>query len=80
MTKETFHKKWYYRLLQVVFWGSFVFFSISLILLGYFESDVEISGIFWSGVLAIIYWTLKRILYYILFAENILPTRSPNPK
>jgi len=73
LKKEAFHKKWYYRLLQIIFWGSLIFFSISLILLGYFESDVEVSGLFWAGVLAGVYWLIKRVFYYILFRENILP-------
>ena len=72
MNKKIFHTKWYYRLLQVLFWGSFIFFSVTLILLGFFESDVEIAGFFWSGVLAGIYWFVKRIFYYILFGERIL--------
>lgn len=76
MDKETFHTKWYYRLLQVIFWGSFVFFSVSLILLGMFASDVEISGFVWSAVLAFVYWLIKRVVYYILFAERIMPLRN----
>ncbi len=78
MNKEAFHKKWYYRLLQVLFFGSFIFFSIALILLGIFESDVEIAGFFWSGVLAIVYWVIKKIFYYTAFAENILPKKNKN--
>jgi hypothetical protein len=76
MTKEIFHKTWYYRLLQVLFWGSLLFFSISLILLGLFESDVEIAGFFWAGVLSSIYWIIKKIFYYILFADKILPRKK----
>lgn len=76
MTKETFHKTWYYRLLQVVFWGSLILFSVSLMLLGVFESDVEISGFFWSAVLAGIYWFTKRIFYYVMFGEKIFPRKN----
>lgn len=73
MDKEIFRKTWYYRLLQVLFWGSLVFFSLVLILLGFFESDVEVSGFFWAAVLAGVYWFLKRIFYYVAFGESILP-------
>ncbi len=76
MNKEVFHKKWYYRLLKVLFIGSYAVFAIALILLGYFESDVEISGIFWSGVLAIFYWLIKRLFYYIVFGEKIFPRKN----
>lgn len=76
MTKSHFHKTWYFRLIQVLFWGSLLFFSIVLILLGIFESDVEIAGFFWSGVLALVYLLLKRILYYILFGESIFALKG----
>ncbi len=80
MDKQTFHSKWYFRLLQVVFWGSLFCFSVTLILLGYFGSDVEISGFVLSAVLAFIYWLLKRMLYYILFAESMLPGKLSTKK
>lgn len=73
MKKETFHTKWYYRLLRVLFFGSYILFAIILTLLGYFESDVEISGLFWSLVLAFIYWAIKKIFYYIFFGDSLLP-------
>lgn len=72
MTKNKFHKSWQYRLLRVAFFGSYAFFSIALILLGIFESDVEIAGFFWSGVLAIVYWIGKKLLYYVMFGERII--------
>ena len=76
MTKEAFHKTWQYRLLQVLFFGSYVAFSITLILMGIYGSDVEIAGFFWSVVLAVVYWLAKRVLYYILFAEKIVPRKK----
>jgi len=76
MTKEAFHKKRYYRLLQVLFWGSLMFFSVSLILLGYYGSDVEVSGLFWAGILVVIYWLIKRIFYYVVFGEKILSRKN----
>ena len=76
MTKETFHKKWYYRLLQVLFWGSLILFSVALIILSWLEGDVQIAGLFWSIILAIIYWLIKKIFYRIMFREKILPRKK----
>lgn len=69
MKKVEFESKWYYRWLQFFYWGSLVVFSIVLTLLGYFESDVEISGLFWSGVLVVLYLIVKKIFYYIFLNE-----------
>lgn len=76
MTKEKFHKTWQYRLLQVFFWGTLVLFSITLTLMGIFGSDVEIAGLVWSVVLAFVYWVAKRIFYYVMFNESILPKKK----
>ena len=73
MTKKQFHASWQFRLLRVGFFGSYIFLSIALILLGIFESDVEIAGFFWSGVLAIVYWIAKKLLYYVMFGEGLIP-------
>lgn len=78
MDKETFHKKWYYRLLQVLFWGTLIPVSGTLIIvaiLGIFgigEDDIPIAGLFWASILIIIYWSAKKIFYYIMFKEKIL--------
>jgi len=76
MKKETFHKKWYFRLIQAIFWCTFIF----LILLGIrgilYEDDMPLVGFFWAGVLAIVYWFIKKIFYYILFGESILPRKK----
>ncbi|MDP4039715.1 MAG: hypothetical protein Q8P57_03995 [Candidatus Pacearchaeota archaeon] len=71
MKKETFRKKWYFRLLRVIFFGSLIPFSLFLIIAGWFESDVEIAGVFWAGVLCLIYWLIKRVFYYVMFKEKI---------
>jgi len=71
MKKETFQKKWYYKSLQVIYLGSLIAFSLFLIIAGIFDSDVEIAGFFWAGVLIIIYWLMKRVFYYLMFREKI---------
>jgi len=70
MSKATFHKKWYYRLLQVLFWGSLVLVSTALIVLSWLGSDVQIAGVFWAGLLALVYWLIKKIFYYLMFKEK----------
>jgi len=46
-------------------------FSLFLIIVGIFESDVEIAGFFWAGVLILVYWLIKRVFYYFMFREKI---------
>jgi len=75
MDKATFHKKWYYRLLQGLFWSSLIIASITLIALGWFASDVELAGVFWACLLALVYWFAKKIFYYLMFKERILPNK-----
>jgi hypothetical protein len=77
--KEIFRKKWYYRLLQVLSWGSLVPIAGGLIVfatLGVFEEDIPATGLFWAGVVIFVYWAVKRIFYYILFGESILPRKK----
>lgn len=71
MKKSEFQKKWYYKLLQVIFFGSLILFSLFLIIGGILGSDVEIAGFFWAGVLCLFYWLVKRIFYWIMFREKI---------
>src|SRR3989344_8777313 len=71
MNKKTFQKKWYFILVQIVFFGSLISFSLFLIIAGILDSDVEIAGFFWAGVLIIIYWLIKRVFYYLMFREKI---------
>lgn len=74
--KETFHKKWYYRLLQIIFWGSFVLISGTLLIISISEEDIPLAGFFWWGVVILIYWLAKRVAYRILFGESIMPPRK----
>jgi hypothetical protein len=71
MKKETFHKKWYYKPLQIIFFGSLIAFSLFLIIAGILDSDVEIAGFFWAGVLCLVYWLIKRVFYFLMFGEKI---------
>src|SRR3989344_6788402 len=71
MKKETFQKKWYFKLLKLIFFSSLIMFSLFLIIVGIFESDVEIAGLFWAGVLILVYWLIKRVFYYFMFREKI---------
>jgi len=71
MKKETFQKKWYFKLLQVIFFGSLILFSLFLIIAGILDSDVEIAGFFWAGVLCLAYWLIKRVFYFLMFREKI---------
>jgi membrane protease YdiL (CAAX protease family) len=86
MNKEAFHKKWYYRLLQVIFWGSLIPILGALILfsilgiLGIYEEDIPMAGLFWAGVIVLIYWLVKRIFYYVMFGERILSKKLQSRK
>ncbi len=71
MKKETFHKKWYSKLIQLIYFGSLVVFSLFLIIVGILEGDVEMAGFFWAGVLCLVYWLIKRVFYYVMFKEKI---------
>ena len=75
MNKETFEKKWYFRPLRWFYWGSLGAISLFLIILGIIGSDVEAAGVFWAGVVAAIYWTFKRLFYFFLFGESLLPRK-----
>lgn len=71
MDKKAFHKKWYYKLLQLVYFSSLIVFSLFLIIAGILGSDVEVAGFFWAGVLCLVYWLAKRVFYWIMFKEKI---------
>jgi len=60
MKNETFHKRWYFRLLQVIFFGFFIFFiivGIQGILYGEGEPFV---GFIFAVILAMVYWLIMR--------------------
>jgi hypothetical protein len=79
LNKKTFHKKWYYKLLRITFLGSLLLFTIPLVLfgtfgiLGIYESDIPAAAFLWAGTIAILYWFIKKLFYYIMFGESVLP-------
>lgn len=75
MNKETFEKKWYFQWLHALYWGTLIFFSVTLIWMGLIGSDVEAAGVFWAGVVAGIYWLIKRTFYCLVLGEKFLPRK-----
>ena len=60
MKKETFQKRWYYRLLQIIFLAFFIFFII-VGFRGIFYGEGEpFVGFIFAGILAIVYWLIMR--------------------
>ncbi|MEK6917715.1 MAG: hypothetical protein AABW51_02095 [Nanoarchaeota archaeon] len=60
MKKEAFQKRWYYRLLQIIFLGFFIFFII-VGFRGIFYGEGEpFVGFILAGILAIVYWLIMR--------------------
>jgi hypothetical protein len=76
MKKETIHKKWYFRLIQTIFWGSFILAIYPGIWAILYEDDMPFLGVVWIGVLVIIYWFIKRISYYIMFGDKIFGKKN----
>lgn len=72
MNKKTLHKKWYFRLLKVIFFGSLMIILGGLAIISISEDDIPLAGFVWAGIVMIIYWLIKKIFYYILFREKIL--------
>ncbi len=60
MNKKTFHKKWYYRLLQVIFLGFFIFFIIVGIRGIFYGEGEPFVGFILAGILVIVYWLIMR--------------------
>src|SRR3989344_5869966 len=60
MDKKTFHKKWYFLLLQVIFLGFFIFFIIVGILGIFYGEGEPFIGFIFAGILAIVYWLIIR--------------------
>ncbi len=60
MDKKTLHKKWYFRLLQVIFLGFFIFFIIAGIQGIFYEEGEPFVGFIFAGILAIVYWLILR--------------------
>src|SRR3989338_8353584 len=60
MDKKTLQKKWYYRLLQVIFLGFFIFFIIVGIRGIFYGEGEPFVGLIFAGILAIVYWLVMR--------------------
>ena len=60
MDKKTLHKKWYFRLLQVIFLGFFIFFIIVCIRGIFYGEGEPFVGFIFAGILAIVYWLIMR--------------------
>ena len=58
MDKKTLHKKWYFRLLQVIFLGFFIFFIIVCIRGIFYGEGEPFVGFIFAGILAIVYWLI----------------------
>jgi len=71
MNKKTFHKKWYFLLIQAIFWCIFIFFIFLGIWGIFYEDDMPLVGFFWAWIVAIVYWLVKRIFYYVMFGDMI---------
>lgn len=76
MNKKTFDKKWYFWLLQIIFWGSLILAMYPGIWAILYEDDMPFMGVIWIVVLVIVYWFIKKIFYYVLFGEKILPRKN----
>src|SRR3989338_8499930 len=60
MDKKTFRKKWYFRLLQVIFLGFLIFFIIVGIRGIFYGEGETFVGFIFAGILAIVYWLIMR--------------------
>ena len=60
MDKKTFQRSGYYRLLQVIFLGFFIFFIIVGIQGIFYEEGEPFVGFIFAGILAIVYWLIIR--------------------
>ena len=60
MDKKTLHKKWYYRLLQLIFLGFFIFFIIVGIRSIFYGEGEPLVGFIFSCILSIVYWLIMR--------------------
>src|SRR3989344_7221857 len=60
MEKKTLHKKWYFRLLQVIFLGFFIFFIVVGIRGIFYGEGEPFVGFVFAGILAIVYLLVMR--------------------
>lgn len=76
MKKEIFQKKWYYRLLQIIFLGCFIISIYPGIWAIFYEDDMPFIGVLWIIIFIIIFWFIKRICYYLLFKKKIISRKN----
>ncbi|MFA5856301.1 MAG: hypothetical protein WC867_03020 [Candidatus Pacearchaeota archaeon] len=76
MKKETFQKKWYFRVIQIFYWVSLILISIALLIISLYEDDIPMAGFFWLIIILFIYWLIKRIFYYLMFGTRIFPKKN----
>ena len=60
MDKKYFIKKWYFKFLQVIFFGFFIFFIIVGIGGIFYGEGEPFVGFIFAGILAIVYWLIMR--------------------
>lgn len=60
MNKKEFHKKSYFKLLQIAFLGFFIFFLIVGIRGIFYGEGEPFVGFIFAGILAIVYWLVMR--------------------
>ena len=75
MNKQTFHKKWYFPILAVIFWGSLAFWMYIGLWAILYEDDMPFIGVIWIVVFIFVYWLAKRMFYRVMFGERLLPFR-----
>jgi len=63
MKKEIFHKKWSYRILQIIFWSSLIFLIYISIWAMLYEDDMPFIGVIWIGLFVLAYWLVKKIFF-----------------
>ncbi|MEK6843866.1 MAG: hypothetical protein AABX83_00410 [Nanoarchaeota archaeon] len=76
MNKKTFHKKWYFLLVQMIFWSSLIFLILLSIWAVFYEDDMPFIGVIWIIAFILIYWLVKRIFYYVMFEDRFLPLKN----
>jgi 4-hydroxybenzoate polyprenyltransferase len=63
MGNKIFNKKWYLRLLQIIFWCLFIFFIVLGIWGLFYEDDMPLVAFFYAGILAIAYGFIRKIFH-----------------
>ena len=64
MIKKTLNKKTIFRLIQIIFLLAFIFLLPLSIWAVLYEDDMPFIGFFWLGVLVVVYWVVRKVIYY----------------